>query len=79
MGKTSVSRALTQRIGAFAVSKLNPMFTRVPDEHVNWYFERQVGRRRIAEDRAIDLLVLLDGLVEWLSEHAPPESMPYGA
>lgn len=61
-GKTTLARALVQRIGAVAVPEVNQLFQRRPDEAPGWYLERQLDRWRLAcEADAAGKVAVLDG------------------
>jgi exonuclease V gamma subunit len=62
VGKTTTAKALEEMYGAFVVPEVNQLFVRPENEPVEWYFERQVERWRIAlENSPVYELVVLDG------------------
>ncbi len=62
IGKTTTANALKVIYGAFVVSEVNELFNRPEDAPAQWYFERQVERWSIAQERSNSHhLVILDG------------------
>lgn len=62
VGKTTLARALAERIGAVAVPEVNQLFRRPPDEEPTWYLERQLDRWRLAcGAEATGKVAVLDG------------------
>jgi thymidylate kinase len=62
VGKTTTAAALVDQFAAATFPEVNALFRRPPEDHPNWYFERQVDRWQMAKaldkDKAI---VILDG------------------
>lgn len=62
VGKTALSRYLSENFGAYVIPEVNLLFQRTPDEPKFWYFEKQIERWQLA-DRASSAyeIVILDG------------------
>ena len=62
MGKTTTSKALAEQYAAYIIPEVNQLFERPNPEPTHWYFERQVERWTIAQEKLkTHELVVLDG------------------
>ncbi|HEX9929869.1 MAG TPA: AAA family ATPase [Pyrinomonadaceae bacterium] len=62
VGKTSLSKYLSENFNAYAIPEVNLLFQRMPDEPKFWYFEKQVERWELAVKAAKNYqIVILDG------------------
>ncbi|HEY9650862.1 MAG TPA: AAA family ATPase, partial [Coleofasciculaceae cyanobacterium] len=62
VGKTTTSKALAERYGAYIVPEVNQLFQPPTPEPIYWYFERQVERWTLAQSQLKNHdLVVLDG------------------
>ncbi|WKA54989.1 AAA family ATPase [Planococcus shixiaomingii] len=62
VGKSTTSRELIKRWDAYIVPEVNELFKRPPVMPENWYFERQVERWEIAQEKSHKYeWVVLDG------------------
>lgn len=62
VGKTTTSKALAERYGAYIIPEANQLFQHPTPEPTYWYFERQVERWTIAQSQLKNHeLVVFDG------------------
>ena len=62
VGKTTTAGECAKILGAYVVPEVNQLFGRSDDEPIEWYFERQVERWRIAaKNNSKHDIVVLDG------------------
>jgi thymidylate kinase len=62
VGKTSVSKYLSENFNAYVIPEVNLLFQRTPNEPKFWYFEKQVERWELAVNASNDYqIVILDG------------------
>lgn len=62
VGKTSLSKYLSENFNAFVIPEVNLLFQRTPDEPEFWYFEKQVERWGLAVKASKNCqIVILDG------------------
>lgn len=62
VGKTSTANALGDKLHAYVIPEVNLLFTRPPCPSPNWYFDRQVERWQIAQEKLATFdIVVLDG------------------
>lgn len=62
VGKTTTSKALAERYGAYIIPEVNQLFQRPTPEPTYWYFERQVERWAMAQSQLKNHeLVIFDG------------------
>jgi len=62
VGKTSLSKYLSENFNAYVIPEVNLLFQRTPDEPKFWYFEKQVERWELAVKATENYqIVILDG------------------
>jgi hypothetical protein len=62
VGKTTTCQALAEQLGAYIVPEVNLLFERPQPEPIFWYFEQQVERWAIAQEKLKNHdLVIFDG------------------
>ncbi|HEX8564578.1 MAG TPA: AAA family ATPase [Pyrinomonadaceae bacterium] len=62
VGKTSLSKYLSEKFNAYVIPEVNLLFQRTPSEPKFWYFEKQVERWELAVEASKKYqIVILDG------------------
>jgi hypothetical protein len=62
VGKTSLSKYLSENFNAYVIPEVNLLFQRTPDEPKFWYFEKQVERWELAVKASKNYqIIILDG------------------